>query len=242
MTTQKDFKRLVRGRMQKTGESYTSARARLLEKPRSPASAPRIATTAADAGPAQPPVAEFARIAGTADDTLKAKTGCTWEKWVWALDHVNAHAWPHKEIASYVQERYKVPGWWAQMVTVGYERIKGLRERGQRRGGSWEASKSATIPVAAGKLFRAFKEPRQRAKWLNGAAVVVRTSVPNKSVRLTWEDGSSVEAYFVSKGRSKTQVAIQHTKLENRRSVDRMKTYWTARLGELARVFGTGER
>ena len=30
MTTQKDFKRLVRGRMQKTGESYTAARASLL--------------------------------------------------------------------------------------------------------------------------------------------------------------------------------------------------------------------
>jgi hypothetical protein len=29
MTTQKDFKRLVRGRMQKTGESYTAARANL---------------------------------------------------------------------------------------------------------------------------------------------------------------------------------------------------------------------
>lgn len=27
MTTQRDFKRLVRGRMQKTGESYTAARA-----------------------------------------------------------------------------------------------------------------------------------------------------------------------------------------------------------------------
>ena len=32
MPTQKDLKRLVRGRMKKTGESYTAARARLLEK------------------------------------------------------------------------------------------------------------------------------------------------------------------------------------------------------------------
>ena len=31
MPTQKDFKRLVRRRMQKTGESYTAARAQLLE-------------------------------------------------------------------------------------------------------------------------------------------------------------------------------------------------------------------
>ena len=32
MTTQKDFKRLVRGRMQKTGESFTTARASLLKQ------------------------------------------------------------------------------------------------------------------------------------------------------------------------------------------------------------------
>jgi len=35
MPTDKDFKRLVRGRMQKTGESYTAARAQL-RKPKRP--------------------------------------------------------------------------------------------------------------------------------------------------------------------------------------------------------------
>jgi len=33
MPVDKDFKRLVRGRMRKTGESYTAARAILLQKP-----------------------------------------------------------------------------------------------------------------------------------------------------------------------------------------------------------------
>jgi hypothetical protein len=33
MPTQKDFKRLVRARMAKTGEAYTAARAQLLRKP-----------------------------------------------------------------------------------------------------------------------------------------------------------------------------------------------------------------
>ena len=42
MTTQKDFKRLVRGRMRKTGESYTAARARLMSAARG---APRAAAT-----------------------------------------------------------------------------------------------------------------------------------------------------------------------------------------------------
>src|SRR3954467_11720027 len=36
MPKQKDLKRLVRARMQKTGEAYTAARAQVLRKPRTP--------------------------------------------------------------------------------------------------------------------------------------------------------------------------------------------------------------
>ncbi len=115
MPTNKDFKRLVRGRMQKTGESYTAARAHLFTKPPSPT-----------------PL-DYAAITGMGDAVLKAKTGCTWERWVKALDRVAAHTWPHGKIADYVHDKYKVPGWWTQAVTVGYERIKGLRGIGQRR-------------------------------------------------------------------------------------------------------------
>jgi uncharacterized protein YndB with AHSA1/START domain len=64
--------------------------------------------------------------------------------------------------------------------------------------------------------------------------VVVRTAVPNKSVRLTWEDGSSVEVYLVPKARSKTQVTIQHTKLSSREAADRMKGFWAGHLEGLA--------
>lgn len=224
MTTQKDFKRLVRSRMLKTGEAYTTARANLLRT-----SAERRALRAGGTKPA----VDFAKVGGMSDEKLKEKTGCTWERWVWALDQVNAQAWPHSEIARYVHEKYKVPSWWTQTVTVGYERIKGLRERGQRRSGSWEAAKSRTIGAPVSALFKAFKQPKLRSTWLD-RTVVIRTSVPNKSLRITWEDGSSVEVYLVSKGRSKAQVAIQHTKLSDRETVNRMKTFWAERLDALA--------
>jgi uncharacterized protein YndB with AHSA1/START domain len=248
MTTQKDFKRLVRSRMQKTGEAYTTARANLLRRSaeHDASSAKRKAKSAEGNGqrpdvmPAPAATAavgtstvDFAKIAGMSDEKLKEKTGCTWERWVWALDLVNAQAWPHSEIARYVHEKYKVPSWWTQTVTVGYERIKGLRERGQRRSGSWEASKSRTIGAPVSALFKALKQPKLRSTWLDRTAVI-RTSVPNKSLRITWEDGSSVEAYLVSKGRSKAQVTIQHTKLPSREAAERMKAFWAEHLGALA--------
>src|SRR5947199_9183260 len=139
MPTNKDFKRLVRARMRKTGEAYTTARAQLLNKKHAPAPAPAPATLAT--------AADYATLAGRSDAAVKAQTGCTWERWVKALDRVAAHTWPNRRIAQYVHEKYKVPGWWAQSVTVGYERIKGLRAIGQRRDGAFEATKSKVFAV-----------------------------------------------------------------------------------------------
>lgn len=244
MTTQKDFKRLVRGRMQKTGESYTTARARLLttvEKRTAHGNGalaetnghgPAVVEATAPAAPAVQP-AEFAKVAGMNDEKLKEKTGCTWQSWVFALDHVEAYNWPHSEIARYVREKYKVPSWWTQTVTVGYERIRGLREKGQRRSGVWAASKSKTINAAAGTVFRSFKQPKLRSAWLTNK-VVIRTSVPNKSLRITWDDGTSVEVNIVAKARSKTQVAVEHTRLASRQDADRMKSFWSEHLAELS--------
>jgi hypothetical protein len=258
MTTQKDFKRLVRGRMQKTGESYTAARASLLtqgarrngaaaetngHRALSPAlSATReVVPSANGAAQSKPQTVDFAKLAGMADEKVKAATGCTWERWVWALDQVDAHKWPHREIAQYVHEKFKVPSWWTQTVTVGYERIKGLREIGQRRTGAWGASKSKTIAAGASTVFKAFKQPKLRTAWLPNK-VAIRAAVPNKSLRLTWEDGTSVEVYLVSKARSKTQVAIEHTKISSREASDRMKAFWSDRLDDLAARLEAGKK
>jgi hypothetical protein len=222
MPTNKDFKRLVRGRMQKTGESYTTARAHLLkQKP---------------AAPVAPAPVDYARLAGKSDATLKAKTGCTWERWVKALDHARAHTWPHRDIAEYVHKKYKLPGWWAQTVTVGYERIKGLRAIGQRRDGSFEATKSKTFAVPLARLYRAFDDARTRARWLPGVDLTVRTATREKSMRITWPDRTSVEVGFTRRGAVKSQVQLQHGKLPDPAAAMRVKQYWAERLGALEGV------
>ena len=223
MPTDKDFKRLVRGRMQKTGESYTAARAQLRKtKP--------VVTSAA------PRPAQYAALAGKSDALIKERTGCNWERWVKALDRAKAETWPHREIAKYVMEKYKIPGWWAQTVTVGYERIKGLRAVGQRRDGSFEASKSKTFTVPLDRLYQAFVDSRTRARWLPGIQLTVRTATRNKSMRITWPDGTSLEVGFMSKGTSKSQVALQHVRLPDRTAATRMKEYWAERLAALEQV------
>ena len=220
MPANKDFKRLVRGRMQKTGESYTTARAHLLTKK------PRAKKASVD----------YAKLAGISDAAIKAKTGCNWERWAHALDYAGAHAWSHREIAEYVQKKFKVPDWWSQTVTVGYERIKGIRAIGQRRDGSFEANKSKTFPVPIGRLYRACADGKTRARWLPGVTMTVRTATRNKSMRITWSDRTLVQLGFTGKGTSKSQVAVQHGKLPDGTAANKMKAFWQERLQALGEV------
>jgi hypothetical protein len=230
MTTNRDFKRLVRGRMQKTGESYTSARAHFLRQPKQ-APPPRPA--------AAPVPADYARLAGMSDAAVKAKTGCNWERWVYALDRARAYEWPHARIAEYVHTKYKVGDWWTQGVTVGYERIKGLRAIGQRRDGGYEANKSKTIAVPLSRLFGAFSRKQVRERWMPGVNLTVRSSTRNKYMRLNWPDGTSVQLGFAGRGRGKSQVAVQHGKFRDQAAAARMKAFWGERLEVLATTLST---
>ena len=228
MPINKDLKRLVRARMKKTGEAYTTARTHLLKKPKSK-TASKAAVTAAQN-------VDYAALAGTSDATIKAKTGCTWERWVRALDYHGAKEMSHRDIAAMVNKKYKIDGWWAQTVTVGYERIKGLRARGQRRDGTYEASKSRTFDVPVATLFEAWADASLRRRWLEGEHVKVRTATAPKSMRLGWSDGTIIAIGFEAKGKSKSSVAVQHTKLPDRSTADRLKDYWSDRLDTLGQV------
>ena len=263
MPKQKDLKRVVRTRMRKTGESYTTARLHVIGKrdagakkaaaaARQPATAAakRSAKAAAPTPPRKAPArraatkarvkeaaVDYAALAGMSDETIAAKTGCTWEKWVHHLDYFGAANKPHREIAEHVHEKFGIPGWWAQTVTVGYERIRGLRAIGQRRSGSYEASKSKTIAVPVERLFAAFADGPARKRWLPGVALTVRKATPHKSVRITWDDGTSVEAGFFPKGAEKSMVAVAHTKLPDKARADELKRFWGERLDALAGQF-----
>jgi len=231
MPRQKDLKRLVRARMQKTGEAYTAARAQVLRKPRTPT---RQEGTPAPATITHPEPKEYAAIAGMSDDVVKEKTGCTWELWVKALDHSRAYELSHREIAKLVKEKWDTPSWWTQMVTVGYERIKGLRTRGQQRNGSYTMSRSRTFSVGVETLYDLWADGRRRKRWLDEAGVKVRTATAPKSLRLQMPDGAIVAVGFSSKGRDKSTVALEQARLPDRETAEALKQRWSGRLDALS--------
>jgi hypothetical protein len=58
-------------------------------------------------------------------------------------------------------------------------------------------------------------------------------------MRLQWPDGTIVAIWFTSKGETKSVVALAHTKLHDKASSDKAKSYWAERLDALATLFAT---
>ena len=210
MTERKSLKRRVRARMEKTGERYTSARAQVLTA-------------------AEPEPFDAEAIGLVPDETIAKRTGRTWADWVALLDGWDATSRTHTEIARYVNQELGVPGWWAQTVTVGYERARGLRALHERPDGfSVTASKTIAVPVE--RLFAAVTDPA----WPEPDALRPRTTQPTRSARFDWRDTATRVVFWLeSKGAAKCTVAMAHEKLPDAEVADELKRYWRERLAEL---------
>ena len=170
------------------------------------------------------------------DAAVRARTGKTWQEWFEALDAAGARAMRHPEIVALLRQQFGVSDWWGQMVAVGYEQAVLGRDRHQRSDG-YQISASKTIKAPLERLYQAWTDETFRARWLPETPLAIRKATASRSLRLTWTDGrTSVEVLFSSKGHVRSQVAVQHGKLENAQQAAEMKDYWAERLAELKRL------
>jgi hypothetical protein len=221
MTRHKSFKRLVRARMAKTGESYTAARASLLA--------------------ADEPKGRDVPAMTMSDESIRRRTRLGWEEWFNLLDEWGATERPHREIARWLQDEQGVDGWDAQSVTVSYERARGLRAVGEKADGfSVTASKTVAVPV--GRLYDALVDESLRERWLPDGELRERTATKPKSARFDWADGQTrVIVGFEEKGEAKSVVALEHARLPDAGEAERMKAYWRDRLTGLKSQLEGGE-
>jgi uncharacterized protein YndB with AHSA1/START domain len=212
MTEHKSFKRLVRARMAKTGESYTAARAMLL-------------------GAEEPEEHTGVRLA-TTDEKIRQRTGHGWEEWFDMLDQWGAAERAHREIARWVAEQQSIAplAWNAQAVAGSYELARGLRAVGEKADG-YAITVSKTVAVAVEQLYDAVVDRSLRERWLPGGELSDRTATKPRSARFDWGDGKTrVNITFLAKDETKSTVALEHRRLADADEADRMKGYWRQRL------------
>jgi hypothetical protein len=140
-------------------------------------------------------------------------------------------AWPghdggHTAIATYLREQQGVDGWWAQAVTVGYERITGIRLPHQQPDGTFTAGKSKTVRADPVILRETLLDDDDRRDLFPGKDTVLRSRPASKVIRLGIGPGVAQLALDpLADGR--VTVSIAHEKLPTTDSVDEWKLYWS---------------
>lgn len=187
------------------------------------------------------------------DAAFIKRTGHDLAHWFAVLDRFGAVEKGHTAAARHLTDDHKVDGWYAQGITVSYERARGVRAVNQRTDGNYEVSASKTVTASARQLAKAFTGARPRQGWLldvdpdlaaalvkglaakKAPAVVVR---PDGLVRYRYKwDTGTVQFYMSPKAGGKYTVNVQHMKLARAADVDAYRAKWKTALNALAASF-----
>jgi len=223
MTTQESFKRRVRARMTRTGEKYGAARRALL----------------AQAAPVAPPGAARRWVSqpDVADDAVRENTGHGWDEWVDLVDAGPGREAGHTAIAAWVAEQHGVPGWWAQSVTVGYERITGLRVPGQRPDGTFSVSRTRLTDLDPELVRALLDDEAARADLVPGLTLTPRSRPGVRSPRfgVSDDDGAHGVAMFsLDPAGSRLRLTATHERIATAAEAEQWKGYWADWLEALA--------
>jgi uncharacterized protein YndB with AHSA1/START domain len=218
MPTQKLFKRRVRERMARTGESYTAARRQVAPKRDAIETARRRMASARELA---------------SDAKLLEVTGRGWDEWLAILDRWGAMDRRHAETAAHLVNDHRVPGWYAQAITNGYERARGIRIKHQQATG-FTVYASRTVAVPMETLFDAFVDEEARSRWLTDGTMSLRSATRGKVARFDWGDGPTrVMVTFDARGESKTTASVAHERLPDADTAEVAKKVWRTRLTAL---------
>ena len=172
------------------------------------------------------------------DKVVLPETGKTIEEWFAVMDKKGAAGLTSEKIfllTGTIKGLNNLNEWNRNLLTTTYTWHKGLRERGEKAGG-FEICVSKTVNVPLNVLYTAFTDDAQRKRWLKDK-IVIRKATENKSARVTWSDNkTSLSIDFYAKGSEKSQIVIQHMKIENAARAGELKDFWKGRVEALAAI------
>lgn len=219
MTTHESFKRRIRARMATTGEKYNAARRALLP--------------ARDAGTTTAWVTE----PDVGDDRVREHTGRGYDEWARLIDAGPGRAATHAEIARWVGDVHGVNAWWAQTVTVGYERITGLRLPGQMPDGTFSISRSRTLAHGPRALRGLLLADADRALLFPGKRTTLRSRPSAKTLRFDLSEGAEplgVVSFRIDGAPPRVRLTVTHDKLASAALGEHWKSFWSDWLADLA--------
>ena len=249
MTRARALKQVIRARAAKTGERYTTARRHVLanlEGAKPSSSKPALA------GVAPPAPAPKTRSTGMSDEAFRKRTGHGLDHWFAILDTFGGVEKGHTATARHLNEEHGVDGWWAQGITVQYERARGVRVANQRTDGAYEVSVSKVLSGSTADVVSWLSEPKLQRRWTVGVdaklvealassldgsgtkGVVVRADGLGRH-RYKWGK-TTVQLYMTPKPGGKVTFVATQMKLADAAAVETSRAQWRAAVNALARA------
>ena len=178
---------------------------------------------------------QAAASAPVSDASIAARTGRTWAEWLVALDDAGARDLSHTAVAELLHRRFGVDDWWAQSVTVGYERLTGKRANLQKADG-FAASGSLTVATGLERLYSTAADEKRQRKWLPPGVRGAQGNPSQIDARDLERRSKSISFYFYAKGRGKAQITVQQEKLASQDAALKQKKVWAKSLRDLAEL------
>ena len=216
-----------------SGQPTVATRRRAVRKA---SAAPRVETARRLAEPPSVDTSLFP----CGDEALRAATGKDWSEWLALLDAAGAakKALDHQRVWDLaMQSLPETAGWWGQMVSVGYERARGLREKHESCNGEFQATLSRTFPVPLFAAFAAWADANLRGEWLDAPELSFTKLNAGKNIRARWPDGARLDIRFNATGPDKCQIVVDTMKLDDGEAVQRAKAFWQSQFERLERYF-----
>jgi uncharacterized protein YndB with AHSA1/START domain len=182
------------------------------------------------------------------DASCREKTGRALGQWYALLDGLGGAPKGRRELVHALLGGQKFDEWWSTTIVVEHERARGVHEKdGRPKGDSICSTKTIRAPLE--RVFAAFGVRAGLARWFgpdprvdfakggtlttgDGDRLRFTRIRAGKDLRLAWEHptrapGSQVEVLFTGKGKGKTGLILNHTRMATRRDADELRAGWS---------------
>ncbi len=171
------------------------------------------------------------------DKTVKKATGKGWNDWFAILKQEEADQLIHKDIARLLTDKYKIDGWWAQSITVEFERYLGRRQVGQVKSGTFQTAVSKTMPGNLDQVFDLWLEAVKGAEEFNSIPLAGKPAISKTEKWRYWrvnlKDGSKITITVGFKSEDKSVLTFSNEKLKDQDAIESWKAFWKDYLKKL---------
>ena len=190
------------------------------------------------------------------NDAARAATGKTLDQWFKELDKLDGLKLGRREINNRLYEQ-KLDPWWCATIAVEYEKHHDVRKKDGLYEGYFVCS-TQTVAAPPADVFKAWANGAELSKWFGtGSKAEVKDGGSfenkdgdkgtflrvrqNKDLRMTFEHPglsapTQVDVQFQDKGKGKTGLLVNHTRIQTRAEADGLRAAWAQALDRLKAI------